>query len=144
MLTSIFICIVTIQLSIYGVQRNASIFYDDRNIVECFSSLCWNNSGCCLRICYERQPPCFCSAGLDRICGWGHGGGVHLEPAMEQAVDMGQWAFLPAAVGFWLGILFLLVLDRAIPHLHQHSDEPEGPHIQLKRTTMLALDVALG
>lgn len=66
-----------------------------------------------------------------------------LIPAMEQAADMGQWAFLPAVVGFWLGILFLLVLDRTIPHLHQHSDEPEGPHTQLKRTTMLVLAVTL-
>ncbi len=37
-----------------------------------------------------------------------------LVPAMEQAEDMGQWAFFPAVVGFWLGILFLLVLDVAL------------------------------
>jgi len=66
-----------------------------------------------------------------------------LIPAMEQASDMGNWAFLPAAAGFWLGILFLLVLDRTIPHLHQNSDEPEGPHTGLKRTTMLVLAVTL-
>lgn len=66
-----------------------------------------------------------------------------LVPAMEQAADMGQWAFLPAVVGFWLGILFLLALDRVIPHLHQNSDQPEGPHTQLKRTTMLVLAVTL-
>lgn len=66
-----------------------------------------------------------------------------LIPAMEQASDMGQWAFLPAVVGFWLGILFLLALDRTIPHLHQNSDEPEGPCTRLKRTTMLVLAVTL-
>lgn len=66
-----------------------------------------------------------------------------LVPAMEQAADMGQWAFLPAAAGFWLGILFLLILDRAVPHLHQNSNQPEGPHTRLKRTTMLVLAVAL-
>ena len=68
-----------------------------------------------------------------------------LVPAMEQAADMGmgQWAFLPAAAGFWLGILFLLILDRTIPHLHQSSDQPEGPHTPLKRTTMLVLAVTL-
>ena len=66
-----------------------------------------------------------------------------LVPAMEQAEDMGQWAFLPAVVGFWLGILFLLVLDRTIPHLHQNSRQPEGPHTRLKRTTMLVLAVTL-
>ena len=66
-----------------------------------------------------------------------------LVPAMEQAAGMGRWAFFPAAAGFWLGILFLLVLDRTIPHLHQHSDEPEGPHSRLKRSTMLVLAVTL-
>lgn len=66
-----------------------------------------------------------------------------LVPAMEQAEDMGWWAFLPAVVGFWLGILFLLVLDRTIPHLHQNSNQPEGPRTRLKRTTMLVLAVTL-
>lgn len=66
-----------------------------------------------------------------------------LVPAMEQATDMGQWAFVPAVAGFWLGILFLLVLDRTIPHLHQGSSEPEGPRVALKRTTMLVLAVTL-
>ena len=66
-----------------------------------------------------------------------------LIPAIEQASDMGQWAFIPAVAGFWLGVLFLLVLDRTIPHLHQNSDEPEGPRTRLKRTTMLVLAVTL-
>lgn len=66
-----------------------------------------------------------------------------LIPAMDQVASMGQWAFLPAVIGFWLGILFLLFLDRAIPHLHQGSDEPEGPKVALKRTTMLVLAVTL-
>ncbi len=66
-----------------------------------------------------------------------------LVPAMEQAVDLGKWAFVPAVVGFWLGILFLLVLDRTIPHLHQNSDVPEGPRAKLKRNTMLVLAVTL-
>lgn len=66
-----------------------------------------------------------------------------LIPAMEQAESMGQWAFLPAVAGFWLGILFLLLLDRAIPHLHQGSNEPEGPSVALKKTTMLVLAVTL-
>lgn len=66
-----------------------------------------------------------------------------LVPAMEQAADMGRWAFLPAVAGFWLGMGFLLVLDRAIPHLHQGSPEPEGPKTSLKKTTMLVLAVTL-
>ncbi|MDO5548528.1 MAG: ZIP family metal transporter [Eubacteriales bacterium] len=66
-----------------------------------------------------------------------------LIPAMEQASGLGRWTFAPAVIGFWLGILFLLVLDRAIPHLHQGSDEPEGPRTAWKKTTMLVLAVAL-
>lgn len=66
-----------------------------------------------------------------------------LIPAMEQAEGMGKWSFIPAVVGFWLGILFLLLLDRAVPHLHQGSREPEGPGSALKRTTMLVLAVTL-
>ena len=66
-----------------------------------------------------------------------------LIPAMEQAADMGRRAFAPAVVGLWLGVLFLLALDRAIPHLHQNSDRPEGPRARLPRTTMLTLAVAL-
>lgn len=66
-----------------------------------------------------------------------------LIPAMEQSSDMGRLAFLPAVVGFWFGILFLLLLDRTIPHLHQNSNKPEGPRTRLKRTTMLVLAVTL-
>ena len=39
-----------------------------------------------------------------------------LIPAMNQCTDKGRWAFFPAFIGFWLGILFLLLLDRIIPH----------------------------
>ena len=66
-----------------------------------------------------------------------------LIPAMEQATDLGRLAFFPAAVGFWLGILFLLLLDHLIPHLHQNSVQAEGPKSQLQRTTMMVLAVTL-
>jgi len=66
-----------------------------------------------------------------------------LVPAMEQAEAMGDWAFVPAVSGIWLGVLFLLFLDRTIPHLHLGSDEPEGPHAALRKTTMLVLAVTL-
>ncbi len=64
-------------------------------------------------------------------------------PAMEQASGMGKLSFLPAAIGFWLGVLFLLLLDSVIPHLHLNSDKAEGPHAKLKKTTMLVLAVTL-
>ncbi len=66
-----------------------------------------------------------------------------LIPAMEQSESMGKLAFTPAAIGFWLGILFLLFLDRIIPHLHRNSREPEGPSAGFKNTTMLLFAVVL-
>ncbi|MGN1191742.1 MAG: ZIP family metal transporter [Dorea sp.] len=66
-----------------------------------------------------------------------------LIPAMEMSEGMGKLAFLPAAVGFLLGIAFLLLLDRMIPHLHLGSDEAEGPKSSLKKSTMLILAVTI-
>lgn len=66
-----------------------------------------------------------------------------LIPAMEQSSELGKLSFAPAAVGFWAGILFLLLLDRTIPHLHMVSGEREGPKRELRRTTMLVLAVTL-
>jgi ZIP family zinc transporter len=64
-------------------------------------------------------------------------------PAMEQSEAMGTWSFVPAAVGFWLGILFLLILDHAVPHLHQKAQKAEGPKTTLNRSVMLTLAVTL-
>jgi len=66
-----------------------------------------------------------------------------LIPALEQSGRMGRLSFIPAAAGFWLGILFLLLLDRAIPHLHMYTDQAEGPRSRLRRTTMLILAVTI-
>lgn len=66
-----------------------------------------------------------------------------LIPAMEQPAGVGGWAFLPAVTGFWAGILFLLGLDHLIPHLHQRSQQAEGPRTQLQRSTMMVLAVTL-
>lgn len=66
-----------------------------------------------------------------------------LIPAMDQSVDMGKLSFIPAVVGFWLGILFLLLLDCVIPHLHMNAENAEGPKSKLARTTMMVLAVTL-
>ena len=66
-----------------------------------------------------------------------------LIPAIEQSSGLGKLSFVPAAVGFWIGVLFLLLLDHMIPHLHQNSDKAEGPKSKLQRTTMLVLAVTL-
>lgn len=66
-----------------------------------------------------------------------------LIPAIEQSEAMGAFAFLPAFIGFWIGVLFLLALDHLIPHLHVGSAEAEGPKSKLGRTTMMVLAVTL-
>ena len=64
-------------------------------------------------------------------------------PAIEQSADKGRLAFLPAFIGFWAGILFLLLLDHIIPHLHRSIDQTEGPASHLTRTAMMVLAVTL-
>lgn len=64
-------------------------------------------------------------------------------PAMEQTKAMGRWGFVPAVIGFWIGILFLLLLDTLIPHLHINEEKAEGPKSGLPRTTTMVLAVTL-
>ena len=66
-----------------------------------------------------------------------------LIPAIEQSAHLGKWSFFPAAAGFWVGILFLLLLDHIIPHLHNSGQQQEGPKSHLRRTTMMVLAVTL-
>ena len=65
-----------------------------------------------------------------------------LQPALESSERMGKLSFIPAAVGFLIGIGFLLVLDVITPHMHMNQ-EGEGPKSSLKRTTKLILAVTL-
>lgn len=66
-----------------------------------------------------------------------------LIPAMDLSKDLGRLAFLPAVIGFFVGILFLLFLDWLIPHLHLGSEEAEGHKSSFKKTTMLMLAVTI-
>ena len=66
-----------------------------------------------------------------------------LIPAIDQAEAAGQIGWIPAAGGFLLGVAFLMSLDFVLPHLHPGSDEPEGVHSKLKRTTLLIFAVTL-
>ena len=66
-----------------------------------------------------------------------------LIPAMDMSADMGKLSFLPALIGFLLGMGFLLIMDSVIPHMHVGSDEPEGSKSKLQKTTMLLLAVAI-
>jgi ZIP family zinc transporter len=62
---------------------------------------------------------------------------------MEMEAQKGAWSVLPAAVGFLMGMGFLLMLDELTPHLHIGTDNPEGPRSGLSRTAMLTLAVTI-
>ena len=64
-------------------------------------------------------------------------------PAMEMSSEKGKLAFLPSVIGFWFGILFLLLLDHVIPHLHMFADKAEGIKSRAAKTTMMILAVTL-
>ena len=64
-------------------------------------------------------------------------------PAMEQSEHLGKLSFLPAFIGVWAGFLFLMLLDKWIPHLHIGSECPEGMACNLGKSTMMVLAVAL-
>ena len=64
-------------------------------------------------------------------------------PAMDQSEHLGKLAFLPAFIGVWGGFLFLLLLDKLIPHLHLGSDCPEGMPCNLGKSAMMVFAVAL-
>lgn len=66
-----------------------------------------------------------------------------LIPSIEQSDYMGKFAFVPALVGLWVGMLFLLLIDHITPHLHMNSKDAEGPKTHLKKTTMLVLAVTI-
>ena len=53
--------------------------------------------------------------------------------------------WLPPAIGFFLGALFLYALDKMIPHLHIFSkkEEAEGIETNWKKTVLLVLAIAL-
>ena len=64
-------------------------------------------------------------------------------PAIDQSAAKGRLAFLPAFLGFWTGIAFMLLLDHIIPHLHRAANQTEGPKNHLARITMMVLAVTL-
>ena len=65
-----------------------------------------------------------------------------LIPSMDMSADRGKLAFVPAAVGFCLGMIFLLILDKTVPHMHLDETE-EGVKSKLQKTTMMVLAVTL-
>lgn len=66
-----------------------------------------------------------------------------LIPAIDMAQEQGKIAWVPASAGFLLGILFLLIMDSVIPHLHLDTDQPEGLKSGFGKTTMMLFAVTL-
>ena len=66
-----------------------------------------------------------------------------LIPGIEMSEEQGKIGWIPASIGFLLGIAFLLVLDSIIPHMHLESEKPEGIKSKLKKTTMMLFAVTL-
>lgn len=64
-------------------------------------------------------------------------------PSFDASSKMGKFSFVPVIVGLWLGFMFLMLLDKVIPHIHIDSGDVEGPSCNLKKSTMTALAVAL-
>ena len=64
-------------------------------------------------------------------------------PSIDMAKEQNVISWIPATIGFLLGILFLLILDSIIPHLHLNSNKPEGLKAKLQKTTMMVLAVTL-
>lgn len=64
-------------------------------------------------------------------------------PAFNLSLHLGKLSFIPPVIGFWLGIVFLLGIDRLIPHLHLGATQPEGRQSHLKKTTMMVLAVTI-
>ena len=66
-----------------------------------------------------------------------------LIPSIDMAKTQNIVEWIPATIGFMFGIIFLLVLDSIIPHLHLHTEKPEGLKAKIEKTTMMVLAVTL-
>ncbi len=64
-------------------------------------------------------------------------------PAIEQTPGEGLSKVLPSIIGFWLGTIFLLLIDYLVPHLHIREDTPEGPKTDVAHNTMMLLAVTI-
>jgi len=64
-------------------------------------------------------------------------------PSIEMSEEQGKIGWIPASIGFLLGISFLLLLDSIVPHMHLESEKPEGIKSKLKKTTMMVFAVTL-
>lgn len=95
---------------------------------------------------YEETDEFVIAESIVRICGGCYGGCIYLEPADPgdgTVGSNGKLAFLPATIGFWLGIIFLLLIDTLMPHLHIDSKEAEGVKSNFKRTTMMVFAIII-
>lgn len=66
-----------------------------------------------------------------------------LIPSMEMAEEQGKIAWLPALIGFFAGVLFLLAIDSIVPHLHLNADKPEGVKSRFSKISMMLFAVTI-
>jgi ZIP family zinc transporter len=68
-----------------------------------------------------------------------------LAPSIEMAEELGQVAWVTAALGFLLGGGFLYAVDKLIPHLHMGLDnaQAEGPKTSWQRSILLVMAITL-
>lgn len=64
-------------------------------------------------------------------------------PSIEEASSWGKFNFVPAMIGIILGALFLVIIDKIVPHFHKGTNEEEGPHSFIKKSTKLFLAVTI-
>lgn len=64
-------------------------------------------------------------------------------PSFDASAHKGTFAFVPVLIGLFIGFAFLMILDKVIPHMHVNEEEAEGPKVNLKKSTMTSLAVAL-
>ncbi len=87
---------------------------------------------------------------IEKIC-FGFAAGIMMAasvwslimPAMEMTKAKGENELYPAVIGIALGGIFLLLLDRIIPHLHVGSKKPEGIKTKFEKSILLFLSVTL-
>ena len=66
-----------------------------------------------------------------------------LIPSIEASSSWGKLSFIPAVVGFLAGGLFLVALDKAVPHFHAQTGEVEGPRSSLAKPIKMFLAITI-
>lgn len=66
-----------------------------------------------------------------------------IEPAFEYSGHYGKWSFLVIVAGVVLGSLFIVLLDKLVPHIHRTTNKTHGVNSSLKKSTKFLLAMAI-